>query len=331
MTRMPDTAANRARFGTARDPAPFPQVRTLLATDAATRATLAVVSGPSGGEKSQAEQELLDQILAAWPEVFTFGRLWVLDRNFPGLDRLRRLTGTTHVLVRLKADLTVTPVVRLPDGSFLADLGTGTKKLRLRVVEYHVTLADEPTPELFALATDLLDWQAWPAPALAAAYRWRWDGSETTLRENKSLLHGTGPSTGPILRSTTPELIAQEHAAWTITTSLLRALLRQAAASATPARRGRRAGQPVAPRELSFTAARRAAVATIRSGAATASLPDRLVQDRHQQVLADLGRHRHTIDRNRHRDRKAKSPRPFPAAGPTLPTRTAASRVNIAA
>src|ERR1035441_1175476 len=51
VTRVPDTPANRAAFGstgTADDSGPYPQVRDLLAGDASTRATLAVVCGPSG-------------------------------------------------------------------------------------------------------------------------------------------------------------------------------------------------------------------------------------------------------------------------------------------
>jgi hypothetical protein len=60
----------------------------------------------------------------------------------------------------------------------------------------------------------LLDHQTHPAQLLAQAYRWRWDGSETALREAKSTIAGAGPATGAILRSHTPELIHQEHAAW---------------------------------------------------------------------------------------------------------------------
>ena len=49
--------AGTPKIGTS---APYPQVRGLLATDASTRAALAVVSGPSGGPKAEGEQALLD-------------------------------------------------------------------------------------------------------------------------------------------------------------------------------------------------------------------------------------------------------------------------------
>lgn len=59
LTRMPDTPANRAGYGsagTADDPAPYPQLRDLPVTGASTRGLLAVVTGPSGGDKAAAGQ-----------------------------------------------------------------------------------------------------------------------------------------------------------------------------------------------------------------------------------------------------------------------------------
>ena len=276
VTRMPDTPANRAEFGSATsdDAAPYPQLRDLPVTDASTRGMLAVVTGPSGGDKAEAEQALLDRALSEYAWVFTKHRLFVMDRNFPGVTRIRRLVQVTHVLIRIKSDITVTKAGDfLPDGSYMADIGGKDQKIRMRVIEYYADVEGQEVPEMFCLVTDLHDWQQYPAAVLAAAYKWRWDGSETALREAKSAIRGAGPSTGPIFRSRTPDMIRQEHAAWVTAAELVRAVTRHAARRAAPARKGRRAGQPVHPREISFTAARRAAVATTRNGAATASLP----------------------------------------------------------
>ena len=57
---------------------------------------------------------------------------------------------------------------------------------------------------MFCLVTDLMDCCEYPAADLAALYRWRWDGSETALREAKAGLRGAGPSAGPMLRSQSP-------------------------------------------------------------------------------------------------------------------------------
>ncbi len=333
VTRMPDTPANRAEFGsagTSDDSAPYPQLRDLLVTDAFTRGTLGIVTGPSGGDKAEAEQALLDRALLEYAWVFTRRRLWVLDRNFPGVARIKRLITVTHMLVRLKSDITVTKIGEfLPDGSYMADIGGKDGKIRMRVIEYFVHVDGQDVPEMFCLATDLDDWHAYPAAVLAAAYKWRWDGSETALREAKSVIRGAGPSTGPIFRSHTPDMIRQEHAAWITATELARAAARAAARSAAPARKGRRAGQPVHPREISFTAARRAAITTTRTGTATASLPAPLTAAARGTALRDLGRRRVSIDRERHRDHKTKARQAFPAAGRGTTTRTAPAKITI--
>ncbi len=336
VTRVPDTPANREAFGstgTADDSAPYPQVRDLLASNASTRAVLAVVSGPSGGPKAEGEQALLDTMLASCPQIFTPDRLFLLDRNFPGADRVARLLATgTHTLIRVKSDLTLPRIGGfLPDGSYYSYLtgGGGRWCLKVRVVEYQVDVDGQDTGEMFCLITDLLDCTRHPAGQLAAAYAWRWTGSETALKEAKSAITGAGPSAGPIFRSASPALIAAEHAAWICGTELVRALARTAARHAAPAGKGRRAGQQVHPREISFTAARRAALASIRSGAATASLPAPMTATFHRDTLRSLGKRRIVIDRHRHRDRKTKTRQAFPGAGRAITTRTAIAHISV--
>jgi hypothetical protein len=336
VTRVPDTPANREAFGstgTADDSAPYPQVRDLLATDASTRAALAVVSGPSGGPKAEGEQALLDTMLGQHPEVFTGDRIFVMDRNFPGAGRVAAMLATgTHVLIRVKSDLALPRIGGfLPDGSYYSYLtgGGGRWCLKVRVVEYDVDVDGQDTGEMFCLITDLLSHVSYPAGQLAAAYAWRWAGSETALKEAKSAITSAGPSTGPIFRSASPALIAAEHAAWICGTELCRALARAAARQARPARKGRRAGQRVQPREISFTAARRAALASTRSGAATASLPAAMTATFHRDTLRVLGKRRIVIDRHRHRDRKTKTRQAFPAAGRAITTRTTIAHISV--
>jgi hypothetical protein len=341
VTRMPDTRANRAAFGTAgQAETGYPQIRHLHVSDALTRATLAVVSGPAGGDKAggdkpgtkgEAEQALLDRMLAEQPQVFTPHRLWIMDRNFPGVPRIKALLATgSHVLIRVKSD------IRLPrispfaaDGSYLTRLSGGGTTLTMRVVEYHISVDEQTTPELFCLLTDLLDHTTHPAHQLAQAYRWRWDGSETALREAKSAIHDAGPGTGAILRSTTPELIRQEHAAWIVATELVHAATRSAAAIAAPFRKGPHTGKPVAARHLSFTTARRTLITTVRAGTATASLPPPARAAAHQRALAVIATARVTTDRHRHRDHKIKSRQPFPHAPRGITTRTAPAHLHV--
>ena len=249
----------------------------------------------------------------------------------PGVARIQRLLATgTHVLIRLKDGITLHRLGGfLPDRSYLARIGDERTGLTVRVIEYWVSLDGHPTNELFCLITDLHDDTAYPAQDLAQAYHWRWIGSETSLKEAKSTLNGAGPSTGPMLRSESPTLINQEHAAWVTAVELTRATARAAATLATPATKGRRAGQPVRPRDISFTAARRTILTTTRTGATTASLPTPLTTQNCHTALTTLGRHRVIVDRHRHRDRKTKARLGFPTAGPHLPTHTTPATISI--
>jgi hypothetical protein len=339
LIRTSDTPANRAAFGSAgggEQGAPYPQLRQLLLSDASTRASLAVATGPAGAggaarDKGEAEQVLLDKALAQAPGVFTENRLWIMDRNFPGVPRIQRMLASgSHVLIRLKDGIRLERQGEfLPDGSYQAHITGGGQRLLMRVVEYWVDLHGQGTRELFCLITDLHDHTAYPADVLAGAYHWRWIGSETALKEAKSTIAGAGPSTGAILRSATPELVAQEHAAWITAVELTRATARTAATLAAPARKGRRMGLAVHPREISFTAARRTTIATTRTGAATASLPPALLTAAAHQALTALARHRVVVDRNRHRARKTKARLGFPTTGPRVPTRTAPAQISL--
>jgi Transposase DDE domain len=332
VTRMPDTRSNRAEYGTAgAAETGYPQIRHLHASDAVTRATLAMVTGPAGGDKAEAEQQLLDRMLTEHPHVFGPDRLWVMDRNFPGVARIATMLATgSHVLIRVKSDIRLPRIGEFaPDGSYLATLSGGGLTLTVRVIEYYVILDGQTTPELFCLVTDLLDHVEHPADLLAGAYRWRWDGSETALREAKSTINGAGPATGAILRSTSPALIAQEHAAWIVATELVHAATRTAATTAQPFRKGPRAGQPVQPRHLSFTTARRTLITTVRTGTATASLPAPARTAAHQAALDVIATARITTDRNRHRDHKIKSRQAFTHAPRGITTRTTPALVHI--
>jgi len=307
LVRVPDTPASRAFFGSAGtgdDSSPFPQARALPVTCCSCRALFALPHGPAGTEKAAAEQSLLDQALRDYPVLFSPDWTWLMDRNYHGAPGIARLIEFTHVLIRLKSDI---PLKRtseiLPDGSYRAELSGDGVTVPVRVIEYFVDVEGQEVPEMFCLVTDLMDWEEYPASELAALYKWRWDGSETALREVKAPLRGAGPGTGPMLRSGSPELVRQELAAWAAGTAMTRGVILEAALTAAPARKGRRAGLEVRPRDLSFTRALRAVLSAVRLG-----------RDCFQDVTREIAGHRNVVDRDRHRTRKSKSPSPFPHA-----------------
>jgi hypothetical protein len=308
LIRVPDTPANRKMFGsvgTGDDSSPFPQVRALPLNDVSTRGLLGMPHGPAGTDKAAAEQKLLDTAMRDYPHLFTADRIWIMDRLYHGAPRIARLIARTHVLIRLKSDIPLRRISKiLADGSYLAELSGDGVTVTVRVIEYWVTVEGQEVPEMFCLVTDLMDIGEYPAAELAALYKWRWDGSETALREAKASLNRAGPSAGPMLRAGSPDLVRQELAAWAAATEMTRGVARAAAAAAAPARKGRRAGQPVQAREISHARARRAVTAAIRAGKTS-----------YAALARELSRHRTVVDRNRHRARRAKCASTFPRAG----------------
>jgi hypothetical protein len=307
LLRVPDTPSNRAAFGTVGtgdDSGPYPCLRALPLTCCSCRALFAMPHGPAGTDKAAAEQKLLDEAMECFPALFGPGWIWLMDRNYHGAPRIARLIARTHVLIRLKSDI---PLKRtseiLPDGSYEAELSGDGVTIAVRVIEYWVTVEGQEVPEMFCLVTDLMDWEDYPAPELAALYKWRWDGSETALREAKAPLRGAGAGTGPMLRSGSPDLVRQELAAWAAATGMARGVILDAALDAAPAGKGRRAGLTIRPRDLSFARALRAVLSAIRLGNAC-----------YQAATSEIAGYRNVVDRNRHRDRKSKSPSSFPHA-----------------
>jgi len=223
-TDVPDTKANAEHFGrpsnATRDGA-FPQVRWIVAAESGTGALIGATLGPY----TVGEQSLARDLLA------TFGpdMLVLADRNFLCHTLARDVLATgAHILWRASASFKLTPIAVLADGSYLAQLHPRRKAdgppITVRVVEYtvHTSLADsgdsgdsgdsdgdtgdgEDSSEVFALVTDLLDPEAYPALDLACAYPMRW-GCETVIGHHKTDM-GAGKA---VLRSKDPEGVAQE-------------------------------------------------------------------------------------------------------------------------
>jgi hypothetical protein len=166
--------------------------------------------------------------------------------------------------------------------------------------------------------TDLLDYQTYPADALAAAYPWRWTGSETTFKEDKSTITDAGPSRGPILRSRTPDLVRQEFWAWLAATDLTRTAGRAAAAVPAPAT-PTRPTTPLPARAVSFTATWREVIRSV-------------IQTRGpitEKIARTLRAQRIQLDRHRHRARVTKGRQTFPNAKPATTTVTGTATLLV--
>jgi Insertion element 4 transposase N-terminal/Transposase DDE domain len=321
--RVPDTPANRAYFGssgTADNSSPFPMVRAVVVTAAGTRGALGLEFGPS----SEGEQTLTRRLVKARPGVFGPGRLLLMDRNFPGFALIAQIRREgAHLLMRVKSDVSLPLEEALPDGSYRSFLTDGSSRIPVRVVEYDITVPGrDRDDEVYALATTLMDWQAYPASGLAGCYPNRWKAVETKIGEDKSAITDAGPSRGPILRSTTPHQVCQEMWAWMTSTQLVRMHACQAAqASPGP--------QPVTPARVSFTLTRREAIRAMtqtlvttgvsaEAFAAAAERASRAILDRLLPVRPP-----------RHRQRRTKCRQQFPSATGRVPASTGAAAITL--
>ena len=155
LLRVPDTSANRAAFGsvgTADDSAAWPAVRLFPLSDVLTRSLLAMPWGAAGTDKAAAEQGLLDEVLAQYPDVLAKDQVWLLDRLWHGVRRIAALIERTHVLIRVKSDITLKRVSEiLRDGSYLAEISGDGITMTVRVIEYFIDVEGQTVPEMFSL------------------------------------------------------------------------------------------------------------------------------------------------------------------------------------
>jgi hypothetical protein len=228
----PDNAAALGRPGSGRGEGmgAFPQVRVVGLVEAGTHAIVDAAQGPyTAGEQTLARQ------LAHQGGPLGPGVLLLADRLFVGAELWQQMARTGAELVwRVKCGSKTAPKLPvdqvLSDGSWLARLYAGTDRrkrhpIRVRVIEY--TLADpgrRTSVDRYRLVTTILDADLAPAGELAALYTERWE-VETALAEVKTTQRGPKQ----VLRSRTPELLAQEVWAHLLVHYALRAVMHTAA------------------------------------------------------------------------------------------------------
>ena len=141
------------------------------------------------GGYHDSEQKLAEELWDHLPA----DALLVEDRGFFSYAHWKKLDARgTKLLARLKGNLILRPIQRLPDGSFLAKIYPSPRDrdrdrdgIVVRVIEY--TLNDPERTghgETHRLATNLFDHTRFPAFELACYYHERWE--ETGLVEQKT-------------------------------------------------------------------------------------------------------------------------------------------------
>jgi hypothetical protein len=227
-----DTPANQAAFGRPRSGrgegvGGFPQVRVVGIAECGTHAIIDAAMGPL----AKGEQTLAVELLGLGGVVGP-GALLLADRLFVDATLWRTAAATGAALVWRTRSNAVLPVLEsFADGSYLSQIYAASDRRKrdpiiVRVVEY--TLGKDPgrpaQPGPYRLLTTILDPEAAPAAELAALYHQRWE-FETTLDELKT--HQRGPKV--VLRSRSPEMVAQEVWAHLLVHHAIRRLMHQAA------------------------------------------------------------------------------------------------------
>jgi hypothetical protein len=238
--RMPDSAANRAHFGTHRTGArrrasAYPFAAMVVALCAVSHVVLACAVGAA----NTSEWVLVRQLLRKLPKRC----LLLLDRGFMGYALLQDLARRGHeFVVRAKSGRRLHRRRRLGPSDHLACLHLSRAQLRgrpdlaasfqVRVITYRRRGFRPVT-----LLTSLIDPLAFPAEERVARYRDRWE-VELTFDEVKTHLLARHVS----LRSKSPVLVRQEIDGVLIAHNLVRMHME---AAATQAR--------LPPRRLSYT------------------------------------------------------------------------------
>jgi Insertion element 4 transposase N-terminal/Transposase DDE domain len=231
-----DTPANAAAFGRpssgrGEGVGGFPQVRVVAVAECGTHAIVDAAMGPLARGETTLAAGLLGPDGVLGP-----GTLLLADRLFVDAALWRRAAATGADLVwRTKANAVLPVLELLGDGSYLSQVRAATDRRHgivptvVRVVEY--TLGKDPgrpgQPAPIRLLTTILDPGKAPAAELAALYQQRWE-FETALDELKT--HQRGPKV--VLRSRSPEMVAQEVWAHLLVHHAIRTLMHQAALDA---------------------------------------------------------------------------------------------------
>lgn len=249
---VPDTAANRAAFGSKagpEGPAAFPGVRVVTVSECASHAAVAAVMGPVAGGKGSGEQALARKLYPGLEE----GWLLLADRNFYAFQDWCTAADTgAELLWRVRSNVPLPVLEPLPDGSWLSvlfsprldprwaarrdllaaagrgeDLPDGQARY-VRAVEYQVPDRDgNGKGERIILVTTITDFRLAPAAELARTYHYRWE-HETGNQQLKTYLRGPGR----VLRSQSPAMAEQEIWGYLLTHYAISKLICEAATAA---------------------------------------------------------------------------------------------------
>jgi hypothetical protein len=222
---MGDTAENEREFGrpgASRGKSGYPQLRLVFLSETGTH----VLFGAALGGYPRSETELARQVL---PQLRS-DMLCLADRNYFGYGLWRAAEESGAALLwRIKKNLNLPCLERLPDGSYLSRIYPSDKARRhdrqgitVRVIEYRLEGVEDAEP-IYRLVTNVLEVERAPAEELVRLYPERWE-IEGAFDELKTHLRGH-----VVLRSKKPALVRQEVYGLLLAHFAVRGLMHEAA------------------------------------------------------------------------------------------------------
>jgi hypothetical protein len=219
-----DTKRNERAFGrpgAVRGKAGFPQLRFVTLLENGTH----VMFGAELGSYRTGEATLAKKVVRRLPA----DALCLADRNFISYSLWRTaLTSGAALLWRLRGDMILVKLKRLPDGSYLTKLYPSPRAraadvdgIPARLITYRL---GSKSSEEYRLLCSILDPRKAPAIQLANLYTKRWT-IETVLAELKTRLRGARV----VLRSRIPALTRQDFYGLLLAHFAVRALMHEAA------------------------------------------------------------------------------------------------------
>lgn len=228
LTNTPQVLSTFVKARTRRGRAAFAKITTTVLLEVGWHNPIAAGIGAAG----ESEWALGQRLLADLPArvLLLADRLYGVPAFLvAALDRCR-VVGS-HLLIRVRPDVTARTIRRYADGSRLVRVplrarGRIVRHLQVREIRVHVVRRGARTHALRLWTT--LDPETAPALALAEVYARRWE-HELYFRELKRQLRRT-----VLLQSHTPETAAQEIAALVLATALIAAERARVAAGTAP-------------------------------------------------------------------------------------------------
>lgn len=207
----------------------FPQLRKVSLVELGTHVEVAMAIGGYHDSEQKLVGQLFDKIPA--------DALLIEDRGFFSYEHWKTLNSQgKKLLLRVKGNMILRSIQRLPDGSYLAKIYPSSYArdkdrdgIVVRVIEY--TLDDPQRTghgQKHLLLTNLFDHETFPAKELACAYHERWE-EELVFDEQKTHQDPRRPGKPAQLRSQTPAGVEQELYALSLGHFVVRALMLEAA------------------------------------------------------------------------------------------------------